>query len=258
MLKLFRRSAEPEGDAALSGAGQFTVGESTRVYSIGDVHGRRDLLERLLEDIISDCEQRGPVDVLRIILLGDLVDRGEDSSGVVDLAMSMARRLPGFRCLKGNHEEMFLLALSGDRQGIDLFRRMGRETLLSYGIDAELIDKGDTADLFADMMRHVPAAHRNWLHDLPDWIVMGDYLFVHAGIRPGVPLEDQAGQDMRWIRAEFLKSRASHPHMVIHGHSITTEVDVRPNRIGIDTGAYATDRLTAIGLEGTERWFLST
>ncbi|MET0366425.1 MAG: metallophosphoesterase family protein [Sphingobium sp.] len=257
MFNLLRRAFNQAGteDAAPR---LFSTGEGRRVYAIGDVHGRRDLLVELMRRIVADTEARGPVPELRLVMLGDLVDRGADSAGVVDLVMDMASDWPGMECLMGNHEEMFLFALHGDGRGVDLFRRVGREALLSYGIAPSLIDEGEEGDLYAAMLDHVPEAHRDFLADRPNSLVIGDYLFVHAGIKPGVPLEDQDGRDMRWIRAPFLKSRVEHPYMVIHGHSITEEVDIRPNRIGIDTGAYASECLTAIGLEGTERWFLST
>ncbi|MFT3965268.1 MAG: metallophosphoesterase family protein [Sphingobium sp.] len=236
----------------------FSTGEGRRIYAIGDVHGRRDLLAGLLDAIVADNDARGPAGELRLVMLGDLIDRGPESAGVVDLVMAMAERWPGMECLMGNHEEMFLLALRGDPQGMSLFRRLGRETLLSYGIAADIVDEGDDEAFFGAMMAHVPEGHRDYLAARPNFLVIGDYLFVHAGIKPGVPLEKQAGRDLRWIRAAFLDSPVDHPHMVVHGHSITDEADIRSNRIGIDTGAYATDRLTAIGLEGTERWFLST
>ncbi|HEX7872629.1 MAG TPA: metallophosphoesterase family protein [Sphingobium sp.] len=257
MFDLLRRAFNQAGteDAAPR---LFSTGEGRRVYAIGDVHGRRDLLVELLRLIVADSEAREPVRELRLVMLGDLVDRGLESAGVVDLVMDMAADWPGMDCLMGNHEEMFLVALQGEGRGVDLFRRVGREALLSYGIAPTLIDEGEEDALYAAMLEHVPEAHRDFLAALPNSIVIGDYLFVHAGIKPGVALEDQDSRDMRWIRAAFLKSRVAHPYMVIHGHSISEEVDIRPNRIGIDTGAYASERLTAIGLEGTERWFLST
>ncbi|MCE7797617.1 serine/threonine protein phosphatase [Sphingobium sufflavum] len=249
-----------EGSSTDASAASFapSVGEGVRVYAIGDVHGRCDLLRRLLETIVTDSEARGPVDRLCLVMLGDLVDRGADSAGVVDIVMAMADRWPRMTCLMGNHEEMFLLALRGDPHGLSLFRRLGRETLLSYGVDAATIERGSDEALFQAMMTQVPVAHRDFLEELPNSLVIGDYLFVHAGIRPGVALESQDGRDLRWIRGEFLGSATRHSHMVVHGHSISEFVDEQPNRIGIDTGAYASDRLTAIGLQGTGRWYLST
>lgn len=256
MLALFRRKA-PEAVADVPPR-VFSVGETRRVYAVGDIHGRLDLLDELIEEIVADNYERGLVRDLHVVLLGDLVDRGPDSMGVIDRAIQFRAMLPNFTCLRGNHEEMFSLALLGDPSAIRLFRKVGSETLGSYGIDAALVAEGSDADLLDAMLARVPEAHRDFLYDLPDHLVIGDYLFVHAGIRPGIPLEGQRSEDLRWIRREFLTSPVEHSHMVVHGHSITEEVDVQSNRIGIDTGAYLSERLTAIGLEGEERWFLST
>jgi serine/threonine protein phosphatase 1 len=256
MLALFRKTASDS--AAIEPPRTFSVGERRRVYAVGDIHGRLDLLDRLVEQIVTDNFARGLVDDLHLVLLGDLVDRGPDSAQVIDRVLQLRETLPGFACLRGNHEEVFSLALLGDPGAINLFRNIGAETLLSYGIDEMLIDDGSESELQDAMLSHVPEAHRDFLFDLPDHLVIGDYLFVHAGIRPGVPIEGQRSEDLRWIRREFLTSEVAHSHMVVHGHSITDDVDERFNRIGIDTGAYASERLTAIGLEGEERWFLST
>ncbi|HEX7858388.1 MAG TPA: metallophosphoesterase family protein [Sphingobium sp.] len=258
MFNLFRRAAVEQGETEAAGPRSFSIGEGARVYAIGDVHGRRDLLVQLLRAIVADHEGRGSVAQLRLVLLGDLIDRGPDSAAILDLVMAMMERWPGMECLQGNHEEVFLLALQGNVRAMQIFRRFGGETLSSYGIDPALIAKGSHADLHAAMLTHVPEAHRDFLAARPNSLVIGDYCFVHAGIRPGVPLDEQEGHDLRWIREDFLSSRVEHPHMIVHGHSVTKAVDARPNRIGIDTGAYASDRLTAIGLEGTERWFLTT
>ena len=151
------------------------------------------------------------------------------------------------------------MALCGDLGALQFFTRIGgRETLLSYGVEEELVDGDDEERLLARLLECVPQAHRDFIADLPHSLAIGDYLFVHAGIRPGVPIDEQKPRDMHWIREEFLRSEDRHSHMVIHGHNITPVVDEQPNRIGIDTGAYASDHLTAIGLEGTDRWFLST
>lgn len=233
-------------------------GEGRRVYAIGDVHGCRDLLDRLVDAILQDNSVRGDGAEVHIVLLGDLVDRGPDSAGVVAKVMAMAERWPHLECLMGNHEEVFLSALSGEKRALRVFREMGRATLLSYGIDAELIDTGEDRALHEAMLAQVPERHRDFLAARPDSLVLGDYCFVHAGIQPGVPLEEQDGRDMRWIRRPFLRSRLQHSHMIVHGHSITAEVDQAASRIGIDTGAYASGHLTAVGLEGTDRWFLST
>ena len=148
------------------------------------------------------------------------------------------------------------VAAFGDRW---LFNRVGgKETMLSYGIDEADYDKADLDELVELIAANVPENHIAFLKSADDWIAAGDYLFVHAGIRPGDAVEEQRTSDLRWIRREFTDFEGDHGMMVIHGHSITEDIDARTNRIGIDTGAYATGILTAIGIEGAEHWFLQT
>jgi serine/threonine protein phosphatase 1 len=235
------------------------VPDGIRVYAIGDIHGRLDLLDALLDAIAADDRARGGALRTRYIFLGDLIDRGPDSRGVVERLMTLAEAGQGARFLMGNHEEVLLRALDGDVKALRFLVRIGgRETLLSYGIGEEEYRSHDYDDLLRIAIERVPAAHRAFLAGFEKWISVGDYLFVHAGIRPGVAIEEQAASDLYWIRDEFLRHRDSFGKMVVHGHSITEDIDVRANRIGIDTGAFASGRLTAIGLEGEERWFLST
>ena len=246
LLNLVRRTPRTE-----------QVPEGVRVYAVGDIHGRLDLLDDLLARIDEDDAPRGPART-ELIFLGDLVDRGPDSKGVVERLMALSAT-GHVRFLMGNHEEVFLRAVAGDMRALRFLARIGgRETLFSYGISAEDYRDLDHDDLLALLREKVPAAHIAFLSAFENWIEMGDYLFVHAGLRPGVALEEQKMSDLCWIRDDFLGHRESFGKMVVHGHSITEEVDVRTNRIGIDTGAFATGRLTAIGLEGGERWFLST
>jgi serine/threonine protein phosphatase 1 len=234
------------------------VPEGRRVYAVGDIHGRRDLLDQLLELIDEDDAARGPADT-EIIFLGDLVDRGPDSRGVVDRLLRLAHAGGKVRFLMGNHEDVFVRAARGDLRALRFLTRIGgRETLLSYGISAEQYRNVDFDELAHLLEQNVPAEHIEFLSAFESWIEVGDYLFVHAGVRPGIAIEAQSRGDLCWIREEFLDHRDSFGKMVVHGHSITDDVDLRSNRIGIDTGAYASGRLTAIGLEGVERWFLST
>jgi serine/threonine protein phosphatase 1 len=159
----------------------------------------------------------------------------------------------------GNHEEVFLRALQGDLKALRFLIRIGgRETLLSYGISEDDYRTLDFEGLMAAVQAAVSAEHIAFLGAFEQWIEAGDYLFVHAGLRPGVELEEQKTADLRWIRDDFLTHRASFGKMVVHGHSITDDIDERGNRIGIDTGAFASGKLTAIGLESDERWYLST
>lgn len=225
-----------------------------RVYAVGDIHGRLDLFESLIEAIERDDAGRARANG-DVVLLGDLIDRGPDSAGVLDRARSWAqeRRV---EFIKGNHEEMMVAAASK----LDTFRSFlkfgGRETLMSYGIDPQFILEADAEQLQQAMLEAVPQGDFDFLDGFEKMIRMGDYLFVHAGIRPDTPLDHQSGQDCRWIRDPFLSHPGDFGAMVVHGHTITEEPDVRLNRIGIDTGAYVHGTLTAIGLEGEQRWFI--
>ena len=229
-----------------------------RIYAIGDIHGRADLLEELLAAIEADDSQRPAADTL-LVFLGDLVDRGPNSRQVVERLMRLSEGSQPIRFLMGNHEEVFLRAVRGDVKALRFLIKIGgRATILSYGISPEDYASLDFESLAERLHDLVPQSHVDFLSAFEQWIEVGDYLFVHAGIRPGIDLADQKSSDLRWIRDDFLDSRDDFGKLVVHGHSITDDVDVRANRIGIDTGAFASGQLTAIGLEGAERWFLST
>jgi serine/threonine protein phosphatase 1 len=230
------------------------IPKGERVYAIGDVHGRLDLLTRLMGRIDAD-EARRPRLRTTIILLGDLVDRGPDSAGII-AALREWRKTRRIRILCGNHEEMFLRAFNDPAVVGPFLLYGGHETLLSYGVEGESLRDADPADVQALMRRAVPMDDVAFLNGLENSIVIGDYLFVHAGIRPGVPLDGQRTGDLRWIREPFLSHPADHGFVVVHGHTIVDEPEVRDNRIGIDTGAYMSGRLTAVALEGTERWLV--
>jgi serine/threonine protein phosphatase 1 len=248
--KLFRR-AEPAPLPAIP--------DGQRVYAIGDIHGRADLFDVLLDQIAADDAARGGADTT-IILLGDLVDRGPDSRRVIDRAIALhSERGSKLRWLIGNHEEVFLKALQGDPSVVRYFVRIGGEpTILSYDIQADQYRNMDFDELARLLPRLVPQEHVRFLDAGEDRIVIGDYLFVHAGIRPGIPAQGQQISDLRWIREDFLHDRRDHGHMVVHGHTISDEPEQRTNRIGVDTGAYKSGVLTALALEGNQRWFLQT
>lgn len=225
---------------------------------MGDIHGRLDLLDRLLDDIAADDARRGAA-ATQIVFLGDLIDRGPDSAGVVERLLSFSKGSLPSKFLMGNHEEVFLRVLAGDIRAMRFLLRIGgRATVMSYGFDAREFAALDFDALTARLIERVPAEHVAFLSSFKEMIELGDYLFVHAGIRPGIDLAAQKAADLRWIRDDFLDCRDDHGKLIVHGHSITDQVDVRANRIGIDTGAFESGRLTAIGLEGGERWFLST
>jgi serine/threonine protein phosphatase 1 len=249
LTSLFSRKPAPPLARAIA------AGE--RIYAIGDIHGRRDCLDALLTKIDEDDRARGPANTI-LVLLGDLVDRGPESRGVIERLVDLAGQRP---CvfLMGNHEEVFIDAWEGDVSAARLFHRIGgRETLLSYGVTEAEYDSADFERMKTLLVTHVPSEHIAFLRGFRDTYRAGDYLFVHAGIRPGTPIDDQRPADMRWIRDKFLDDTRDHGAVVVHGHSIVPAAEEKPNRIGIDTGAYASGRLTALGLEGRDRWLLST
>lgn len=229
-----------------------------RAYAIGDVHGRLDLLELLLAAIERDVGGRAPRKTL-LIFLGDLIDRGPDSSGVVERLRTFRHPMMKPYFLAGNHEEVLLRILAGERGVLSRWLQFGgAECLKSYGFDPSSLDLTSERGSIAAVKRVIPEAHVRFISGFSDTLSFGDYLFVHAGIRPGIDLSLQAQTDLRWIRAPFLDDTSDHGQVVVHGHSITSAVDERPNRIGIDTGAYRSGVLTALAVEGEERWFLDT
>ena len=229
------------------------------VYAIGDVHGRNDLLLKLLDQIGSDDTARGAADT-QIIFLGDLVDRGEDSAGVIETAMRLRAADTDVRFLLGNHEEVFIQACrQRDLKTLRFFLKIGGDaTLQSYPIPRSEYLTMTLEELAERLPSLIPEAHLAFLESFEDQIVIGDYAFVHAGIRPGVPLAQQTTSDLRWIRDEFVGQRGDLEKVIIYGHTIYEDADERGSRIGIDTGAYDSGKLTAIGLEGGERWYLQT
>lgn len=235
------------------------IPDGMRVYAIGDIHGRNDLLQRLLGQIDADDAAKGPSDT-HIIFLGDLMDRGPDSAGVIETAMSLREQGRKVRYLMGNHEEVFVRACrKRDTKVLRFFLRIGGEaTLLSYPITRAEYISLDMEQLAERLTNLVPERHLDFIESFEDQIVIGDYAFVHAGIRPGVPLAEQKANDLRWIREEFVDQRGDLEKVVVYGHTIYDEVEERGSRIGIDTGAYASDKLTALALEGGERWYLQT
>lgn len=228
----------------------------SRAYAIGDVHGRLDLMEKLLDLIEADNAARPPAKTW-LIFLGDLVDRGPDSRGVLE---RLIVRPPAFATnvfIKGNHEEFFLGVLEGDHSTVQHWLSYGgTECSESYGVTSGWMLNA-TPDLIRDrLIVEVPASHVRFLSDMADSFRFGDYLFVHAGIRPGVELHRQISKDLRWIREGFLDDVTDHGVVVVHGHTIVESPEEHPNRIAIDTGAYRYGNLTALGLEGTDRWFI--
>lgn len=253
MLKRLLRKKKPSRpiDSA-------TVPEGRRVYAIGDVHGRNDLLKKLLDKIIKDDGERDSAES-EIIFLGDLVDRGPDSAGVIDTAMQTKEIFGNVRFLMGNHEEVYLAAAAGNEKSVRFFNRIGgRETILSYEITMKEYMELDMTQLAQRIPELFPQEHIDFIAGFEDQITVGDYAFVHAGIRPGVPLSEQRPKDLRWIREEFLSAQEAHEKVIVYGHTINDDVVETGTRIGIDTGAYYSEKLTALALQGPERWYLDT
>jgi len=234
-----------------------SVPPGARVYAVGDIHGRLDLLDTIQEKIVRDSESAAGERV--IVYLGDYIDRGADSKGVIDRLLAGPGSGFTTRHLRGNHDQSLLDFL--DEPGhYRMWKDYGaRETLLSYGV---LPPRGEGDAVLAkardDLASALPESHLEFIQGLELSVTIGDYFFVHAGVRPGLPLSKQSPQDLMWIREEFLTSSTDFGKVVVHGHSPSPMPVKRSNRIGVDTGAYATGRLSCVVLEGTECRFLQT
>jgi len=230
-----------------------------RLYVIGDIHGRVDLLDRLLAMIEADALKHAKKK-LKLIFLGDYIDRGIDSRGVIERLMrDFAGKLePIF--IRGNHDEMFMQFMKGDLSISQSWLSLGgAAALASYGINSlSGIGKGKLETLHRDVSAKVPPAHIEFLENTVLSVTYGDYYFVHAGVRPGTPFEKQRPVDQMGIRGDFLFSDFDFGKIIVHGHTIQAEPEVKKNRIGIDTGAFATGRLTCLILDGADRKFIET
>jgi serine/threonine protein phosphatase 1 len=245
-------SFSPRRDQGPAGARGY------RAYAVGDIHGRVDLLEHLLAKIHADLQRRPAAKTL-LIFVGDLVDRGPSSAQVIERLRCYRRDGVEPVFLLGNHEEVLLRIIEGDSSVVDSWLKFGGlQCLQSYGVTLARI-RGRSAEEVVELVRAtVPKEHVEFLETFVDSCRFGDYLFVHAGIRPGVEVDQQSQSDLRWIRDPFLFDESDHGFIVVHGHTITNEVDERPNRIGIDTGAYRSGVLTALAIEGKDRWLIDT
>jgi serine/threonine protein phosphatase 1 len=228
-------------------------------YAIGDVHGRLDLLTAMIERLEADHPAPDPAAPPIVVFLGDYVDRGPHSRGVIELLMQ--RRPRGFerRYLLGNHEAMMMKFIQDPIENRHWLTQGGMATLGSYGVAAPSVMAGKQAlkeagDQFRDA---IPEAHLEFMLGMERYVVLGDYAMVHAGINPDKPFQSQTDEDLLWIRKKFLQNRRRHEYMIVHGH---TPIDVPykdDRRIGVDTGAYASGRLTAVKLHGAETEFIS-
>ena len=231
------------------------VPEGTRVYAVGDVHGRADLLEAVFARIDADLTTYPVMQAVQVFL-GDYIDRGPRSRDVIDLLIDR-RKHHSILCLRGNHETFATQFLSNPSILGYWMRCGGVDTLLSYGVTPTVTDDPQEQEEIAAAFREaLPPSHRHFLQGLALSFTCGDFFFAHAGVRPGIPLRHQRRQDLLWIREEFLLHEEDFGKVVVHGHSPTVNPDVRANRINIDTGAYATGRLTCLVLEKDDIGFI--
>ena len=233
-----------------------------RIYAIGDIHGRLDLLKQLMDQI--DAEPKPAGVTVKKVFLGDYIDRGVQSKQVLDYLIQLADKESGAQkpdFLLGNHEQVMreLVKKSDIKLLQDWMRFGGRETLMSYGIrPAMLATAGNLNTMLGDFLEKYPKTHHDYVCSMQTSVTYGDYFFCHAGARHGVPLLEQSEQDLVWIRRDFLANTKRFEKMIVHGHTISEEAELLPHRINVDTGAYATGCLTAIGLEGSNQWLVQT
>jgi len=243
MMQQFWRPA-PAAPAA------YRLPAGCRVYAVGDVHGRLDKLLALEAAILEHRRNAPAAEQELVVFLGDYIDRGPDSRGVVErLAVGRFAALPT-RCLLGNHEAAMLEFLESPAIGPAWLTYGGMATLASYGVSMPAGPVEDRMEhLRQSLIAQLPAEHLRFLEGLEPWVLLGDLLFVHAGIRPGRTLEKQSRTDLLEIREPFLSHGKPLPWRVVHGHTVTDEPEIRAHRIGIDTGAYASGKLTCAVLE---------
>ena len=233
-----------------------TLKKNSRLYVIGDIHGRLDLLNKLIEAIRRDVDKHGFESL--IVTLGDYIDRGPNSRGVVERLLD--NPFPGrFVALKGNHEALLESFLDEPEIGSQWRHLGGLETLHSFGVPVKRLMVGQNYDEAAQQLRNaLSQEHFRFFESLKLSLIVDQYFLCHAGVRPGIPLERQNPEDLLWIRDEFLNSRTDYGKIVVHGHTPTEAPEVLPNRINIDTGAFATGKLTCVVLDGNSHRFIST
>jgi serine/threonine protein phosphatase 1 len=231
------------------------VPDGVRVYAIGDVHGRVDLLDQVLSRVDVDLATHPATNAI-LVFLGDYIDRGPASKNVLDRLIACCATRPTV-CLIGNHET-YVSEFLKNPEILSAWRQYGGlDTLLSYGIMPSLdIGPQEQVRLAHALDRALPSSHRQFLNGLRPYFVCGDFFFVHAGVRPGIPLTEQSEEDLLWIREDFLHYEHSFGKVIVHGHTPVSEPEIRANRISIDTGAYATGRLTCLVLEGDDVSFI--
>nr|WP_256369262.1 metallophosphoesterase family protein [Ruegeria sp. HKCCA5426] len=241
------------------GALRKGIAVTTPIYAVGDIHGQLDMLQ----DALSRIEKDGGPDA-RVVFLGDYVDRGPNSRGVLDLLIEGRRAGRNWVMVKGNHDRMMARFVQ-DAEIADTHlpitlnwlhpRLGGRETLASYGV---MIDDTDRIYQACERARDaVPQAHLDFINALPTYHTEDDLLFVHAGIRPGAPLDQQSENDLVWIRHEFLRDTNTHPWLIVHGHTPVDQAEHCGNRVNLDTGAGYGRPLSSAVFQGRQCWLLT-
>lgn len=229
-----------------------------RIYAIGDIHGRLDLFQRLLKCLEEDSNKRGPSRT-SLIVLGDIIDRGPYSRQMVEVMFNVRANVGGVTLLCGNHEELLLHSCSGNGVAQAVWvENGGSATLESYGLDPTKFLELSAQDRGALLRKVIGKDILTWMSQLPIAHRSGDYFFCHAGVRPGIGLNEQKREDLLWIRNPFLADRRLHGAVIVHGHSEVPNVEIRRNRINVDTAAYRSGLLSAVGLEGRSKWIVST
>ena len=247
----------PNADALLVQGRSPSLPAGQRIYAFGDIHGRLDLLERLMSRVDTDILRR-PATRPILVFLGDYVDRGPCSRETLDWLLQR-KELNECIFLKGNHEQILVNCLDKPRVFDQWLRLGGVETLASYGISCgRPTNRAKVVELQDAFHRALPRAHLKFFREQQLSFYLGDFFFAHAGVKPNVELSRQKEADLLWIREEFLTSKEDFGKIIVHGHTPTHEIEVRPNRINIDTGAYATGRLTCLVIDGSSLSFIDT
>jgi serine/threonine protein phosphatase 1 len=230
--------------------------EGIRIYAIGDVHGRLDLLRKMHEAIAEDLSHHPHRD-WRVIHLGDYVDRGPDSKGVADFLIAARKADSRMQAIAGNHDIGFLEFLARPSAEGLFAHNGGGETARSYGVAIDFWTPGGLREGHAALLDAVPDSHFAFYRSLGRHLSFGDFFFCHAGIKPGIALGDQDPDDLIWIRWDFLNYSGLHPKVIVHGHTPEADVEVMANRVNVDTGAWKSGRLSALVIDGPEKQILA-
>lgn len=234
--------------------GQSSTPANLRIYAIGDTHGHLNLMEKLYAKITWDLATH-PVGDHRIIFLGDYIDRGPDSAGCVEYLINLMAVSDKLICLKGNHEDKLQNFLADPIKLADsFFTYGGLDCAASYGVDMAGFARSEkeVLQVCTELKQKIPARHTKFYTELLTTVSFGDYMFTHAGVRPGIALDQQSEHDLIWIRAEFIPYQGLYEKVIVHGHTPAYPMELLPNRVNVDTHAYETGVLSCLVLDGTE------